>query len=54
MNNALKQQGYDAYFARKSYKDHTSVHWMNGWAQAEKDSRGGNFDQYGRPTPCFG
>ncbi len=48
------KEGFDAYFEGKGYKDECSVHWMNGWAKAERESRGGHYDRYGRSTPCYG
>jgi hypothetical protein len=47
-------EGFDAYFEGKGYKDDSNVHWLNGWAKAERESRCGHFDQLGRPTPCYG
>jgi len=50
-----EEKGYDAYFAGVAYnKGESHARWLNGWMQAERESRGGHFDRHGRPTPCFG
>ena len=50
----LEEEGYQAYLDGKNYSYKTNVHWLNGWAKAERETRGGHFDRHGRHTPCYG
>jgi len=47
------QLGFDEYFEGRGYSYRSNVNWMNGWGDAERQSRGGNFDKLGRPSPCY-
>lgn len=49
-----ENMGFDNYFEGIDYNQGpTTVHWMNGWIRAERESRCGHFDRYGNHTPCY-
>ena len=50
---SLQAKGFNDFFAGKHYAAEKSVHWMNGWVTAERESRCGNYDRYGNATPCY-
>jgi hypothetical protein len=48
------KEGFDAYYAGKSYSVETNMYWHQGWIKAERTSRCGRLDRYGRVVTCFG